>query len=141
MPFTISDILPGDSGSETFRLANNGTESFDVQVSAIEVTESENGLTEPESKVDSTAGGELGALARGRLYFEPTESSRTYVVGGPDQGVPIEEFPADRSDAAMTLPANESVTLGFDWMLPPDTANVIQTDSVSLTVTVSATTA
>jgi hypothetical protein len=139
VPFIVTDVLPGDADLETLTLTNVGNETADVSVGDISISQGENGLTEPEAKVDDSAGGELGALASGRVYFETADSTTIDVVGGRDRTVPIEQFPAERSDASVAVAPNESVTLVVEWAVPSDVGNVVQTDSVSINATVSAT--
>jgi hypothetical protein len=140
VPFVVTDVLPGDSGRETVSFTNAGNETAMVSVGSIEISQRENGLTEPESKVDDSAGGELGSLTSGKVFFESDDSTTTYVVGGSEQVYSIESFSTERSDVSVTVAPNESVRLGVEWFVPSDTGDVIQTDSVSINMTVTATT-
>jgi hypothetical protein len=140
VPFAVTDVFPGDSGRETVSFTNVGNETAKVTVGSIEISQSENGLTEPESKVDDSPGGELGSLAMGKVFFETDDSTTTYVVGGTEQTYPIAAFPTERTDVAVTVAPNESVELGLEWFVSSDTGDIVQTDSVSINMTVTATT-
>jgi hypothetical protein len=138
VPFVVTEVLPGDSGRETVSFTNVGNQTAMVSVASIEISQSENGMTEPESKVDDSPGGELGSFASGNVFFE-TDDSTAYVVGDSEQTYPIEAFPAERSDVSATVAPNESVVLGLEWFVPSSTGDIVQTDSVSINMTVTAT--
>lgn len=132
-----SDVLPGSADDAEMVLKNAGNETGELRVTDISVTGRENGLTEPESKVDDlNRAGELPDTALGTLSITVNGSAPTYVVGEPSERVVLSHFNQQRTDTAVALSPNDRATVRLRWVVPDDAGNVVQTDSVSTNVTV-----
>jgi hypothetical protein len=131
------DVLPGSADDAEIVLKNAGNETGELRITDISVTGRENGLTEPESKVDDpNREGELPDTALGTLSITVNGSAPTYVVGEPSERVVLSQFNQQRTDTAVSLAPNGRATVRLTWVVPDDAGNVVQTDSVSTNVTV-----
>ncbi|MFB6109188.1 MAG: SipW-dependent-type signal peptide-containing protein [Haloplanus sp.] len=165
----VGDLKPGDRGKTDFSLHLCDFDSY-VWFFAANVTEAENGVTEPEAAdpdEDGTEGSpgtdpELADAVQVRCWYdedcdEVADGSETvffegslaealtlFSQGDPVRGVPLD---GDRStdyaevvngapapgtgDGRECFPAQTTVCVGFEWWVPVDHANEIQTDSVA----------
>ena len=131
---TYTDIKPGFFKKLHYDIKNIGTldGKLTVQISAI--TNNDNGLTEPESAVDTTGGdgeGELGQYLtwNGMFVIGPLAGSRVFgwklilnTLGG-------------KTSASYDLPAGAPrSTLKVEFELPRGTGNIVQSDSVEFDI-------
>jgi hypothetical protein len=132
-----ANVLPGDEGAHSVTLENNGSASGTLVAAFTNVSDGENGLTEPERELgdDSTAG-ELSEHLRVRLSVV---GNGEYIVGnGSESGYvrlsEVEEN-ATLADDEILLGSGERVTVTFEWRLPVQTGNVVQSDRVGFDLT------
>ena len=137
----VDSVMPGDSGNVTLNVTNdgNGTGTFGVKTS--NVTDYENGLTEPEAEVDASGSdpgegeGELSAHLEVRWSLINSTGDRVYLTDNDsnDDYVPIRTL-NDEQIQGGTIPANESADALFEWKVPKATGNEIQGDAVEFDV-------
>lgn len=125
--WNISNIAPGDSGSETVKLSNDsGVDGFVIiWISDLEPSQGDN----PEPEPDTEGDGELDDHMLFSLSCSRLSSNITAAT--------IHEFPQDPSGSSFTitpLKAGETVTLDWHWELPSDTGNEAQGDSLSFNI-------
>lgn len=122
---TVSNAVPGDSGSDTTTLNNNGTMagSVDLVFSGATNDEGDN----PESETETTTPGDLGDV------LEVTVSVGSTQV---DTGTFNTVFDGTEADANVSLASGTQKDLTIDWTLPSGAGNDIQGDSVSGDITV-----
>lgn len=154
----LANVLPGDSGVVVFGLRNEGDparvtlrafgpDGADTPVFA------ENGVNEPESAVDATAGGEgeLGEAVSATVWYDdglldtsvwagdgapsPTEKvllsgSLGSVLDALSVGIDLDDYGCLGSDAPHYL--------GFAWSLPADVGNEVQSDSAAFSLSFTA---
>jgi predicted ribosomally synthesized peptide with SipW-like signal peptide len=142
----LSDMKPGDSGCLDIGLELVDNPGY-ICVSG-SLSESENGMTEPEADVDTESGGELGDHIEATLFYDTDGDSVTeegceiddddvVVAQGTlrqvfkhlDQGVPL----SDGTDACIAGGQRHTVVLHYE--LPAETGNVVQSDSASFDLT------
>ncbi|AKB18259.1 MULTISPECIES: TasA family protein [unclassified Methanosarcina] len=148
--FTLSNKEPGDSGTETQTIRNNGSLAGELDVTFSEITNTEStGSTEYEQ--DGTPG-ELGAEAE-MLVFIDVDGSGTLtendivlrsdetVVTAPASPVEGNYFAKvnlygsnDFDQAIVSMDPNVQRDIIFKWRIPTEAGNTIQGDSVSFDV-------
>ena len=132
--WSISNIMPGDSGTWAVTLSNTGSEDGFVTmwISDIDSGEGLNPESETGDKLPSGPG-ELDDYLQFSLSSTPSGRVST------ELSLPgmIDTFPqsASASDIIISpLDAGEEVTLYWDWELPLETGNDVQGDSLSFTI-------
>jgi len=117
--FEVGCVKPGDSGSEPIVLKNIGTDDGALLFRIADLTDLENGITEPERAVDITQDeGELGD----NLYITITTHGR--VIG---EGYASELD--NRWQFIGLLPSGSETTIRIGWSVDfLDVGNIIQTD-------------
>ena len=147
--FDVSNAVPGDSGSTSTTLRNDGSLPGYLTFGITGFRTPENGVNEPESGADaetdphgSNAGGDhTGELAQRLLvrmklvvdgtdhYLVGTDSTRRLAAN-----VRLGEY--DLSDAAgmtdLELDSGQEVEFVTDYEIPSDVGNEIQSDGVTL---------
>lgn len=130
-PWSITDIKPGFSGTKTVTLKNTGYRSGIVYIWITDIVSSE-GLPNPESETGDTD--------------EPGELDRYLLLGLTATGLDttmtlpalISAFPADVNDTYYIkigpLAPGQTVTLTWNWQLPPEVGNDVQSDRLSFTI-------
>ncbi|MFB6069255.1 MAG: SipW-dependent-type signal peptide-containing protein [Halobacterium sp.] len=167
----VSDLKPGDRGKTTFSLHVCDLEAY-VWWYAANVSEFENGVTEPEADDPDEDGTEqspgsnpeLADAVQVRVWYDEDCDENldggedvffqgtlrealdvfTQSTGGGAPGVPLDGdrstaydeivngAPADGVDPNREcFPDQTTVCVGFEWWLPADHANEIQSDSVA----------
>lgn len=131
-------VLPGDVGQEAVRIRNAGNVTARFGVGDVNVTDHENGLTEPESVVDTPGdGGELSRHVQVviEVRYPDGDSEALYGTGsGPKSLRNIAASGA--AGASRELGPGDNATLRFEWHLPVETGNVVQSDGATFTVDV-----
>jgi predicted ribosomally synthesized peptide with SipW-like signal peptide len=142
--FSVSDVAPGDSGSDNSTLANTGSLSGELDISTSAVTNTP-GAGGGEYEGGS---GELGASAQIAMFIDVDQDS-TWSSG--DIGLKsdnttydhptaldydtIDNFDSKSWDAAETMAASASDYFTIFWQVPTGADNTIQGDSTSFDVT------
>lgn len=144
--FNFGDLKPGDSGENTISLHVVNNDAW-VCAAVTNLTNLENGLTEPEALVDTTTGindGELqGALV---MTIWRDDGSGNGVAGDNIQngteptlasGHPVNGMLAVYDSTTGTGPLLGATTgyLGVSWSLPGATGNEVQTDGMTGDIT------
>lgn len=129
----VEKLTPGDSGQGTLTIYNAENEDGTLSITAIGVVDEENGLTEPEADVDTTAGvGELSSHLEVRVAIRDAAGNEEYVLGTDSGYVTLSELPSRTPSAEYDLASGEAVQLVADWRLPQSTGNEVQSDGVSV---------
>lgn len=131
--FGVSDVLPGDAREETVTVTSGTNSRTILSASVGHVSDDENGLTEPESEVDTTPSvGELSDHLELRLFVEQSDGSRQYLVGDARRFVRLTDLSG--SELETRLAPRASVAFVAQWRLDRTVGNEIQSDGVTLTV-------
>ncbi|WP_276258506.1 SipW-dependent-type signal peptide-containing protein [Haloglomus litoreum] len=147
----LSDVKPGDTGEITFSLHNCHNPAY-LWLDVLNLTGAENGMTEPESTVDSDGNSELpdavevrfwydrdcdNALDDGERLIYPASGYATVAdlfesAGEPiDGGRRIELDGQPYDDGSRELPGDGgTLCIGFEWRVPTGVGNEIQSDSL-----------
>jgi hypothetical protein len=140
---TVKNVLPGDAGSVTLNVTDEGNASGRLRVTTTNVSSDENGRTEPELRVDDSGGdpgtgnGELSSNLLVRwVVIGPTTGERVALTESQRRDyVTIGSLNSQTLEAeAASVPENGTVTTRFEWKVPETTGNEIQSDSVALDV-------
>lgn len=162
IPLRVENVLPGDSGALLMRIQVETDDERPAMVTGwfdntdadgIPVND-ENGRNEPERKAGDTTPdeGELLDELRARVWYDTGPLGVSF-LGGCDGNVDVGEAVVEgslREVAAalrdgLPLPAegclapDEAVCFGIEWWLDSSTGNVIQGDSVDLSLSFTAT--
>ncbi|MFC7097899.1 SipW-dependent-type signal peptide-containing protein [Halobaculum marinum] len=156
MFYMLDDVKPGDSGSVKFCFEIDDNPSY--MWACGDLTEAENGMTEPEMDVDETAdAGELGAAISATLSYCEEVDGETIVgeeiasgsladlfailAGGvaldgdgvaglvPGEQAMYDEPVLDESEAVVAV---TGPCLCLEWEIPTSVGNEIQTDSLEM---------
>jgi len=136
-----SNTYPGDEGAGELTVENVGGRAGKLYVTVTSIGDLENGLTEPESEVDDTGGdpgagnGELAEALEVRLAIV-VDGERTYLAGGPNTWVTMEQLGDCSRAGGMTFPPGTKGRLVLEYRVPRSAGNEIQSDAVTVTVTV-----
>jgi predicted ribosomally synthesized peptide with SipW-like signal peptide len=134
--FDFTNVKPGDHGEKTISLhVDNDAWAW---VKIYNLHNDDNGLTEPESEVDTTGGADQGELAQ-KLHFKIwadadcdniLDSGETILTEG--SGItqcvvwPIDGGP---ETGIQPLTASHNYCIGVAWDIPNTVDNIIQSDS------------
>ena len=132
---TISNIAPGYSELVQLWLANTGSLDGELSVEISTITNNDNGLTEPESVVDSTAGdgeGELGEYLKAKAAWYDDPSTTTAFANQILNDIGGRTFTTSGNFAL--LEAGETQSLKMVLELPEGTGNIVQSDSVEFDI-------
>jgi hypothetical protein len=129
-PWTIGNIAPGSSGTETVTLKNIGSTTGVVTIWVSNNVNSEGSNLEPETG-NTAEPGELGN------YLTLKVSGANLATNFTMPAI-INNLPQSAADArhiyVSPLNAGATVTLQWDWRLPPLTGNDAQGDILSFTI-------
>lgn len=129
-------IAPGTSGSGRLALRNDGTDPGYLAFSSLSVVDSENGFTSPEAAVDDTRGdGELAENVEVRLSILYPDGDRVWLAGGDTEWVQLDSVTASGTAVGDELPAGQTATVVFEYRLPSETGNVVQSDTLQFDLT------
>jgi predicted ribosomally synthesized peptide with SipW-like signal peptide len=115
---TISGLKPGDSGSRSVTVTNTGTLDGKLSISFINLVDNENGLTEPEVKLDDDDSS--GELAENLNLIITIDSTTIY--NGPASGI------TSASLSNYPLNAGQSATFTVAYSIDSNVGNIIQSD-------------
>jgi hypothetical protein len=126
-----ANVLPGDEGSESTTIRNNGTINGTLLAAFDNINETENGLTGPEMEAgDDASDGELSEHLRVRLLVNTTDGNTEYLFGNESEYVRLSDIEGtNMTDGVLDVDENATVTL--DWRLPKETDNRVQSDRVA----------
>jgi len=141
--FSVSDVAPGDSGSDNSTLANVGSLEGELDISTSAVTNTPGaGGTEYEG-----GSGELGANAQIAMYIDVDQSSTfnagdiglksdntTYTDPTPLYDV-IDNYASKSWNATENMTASAADYFFVLWQVPIGAVNDIQGDSASVNIT------
>jgi spore coat-associated protein N len=150
--FSVTDKVPGESGSASADLANVGNTSGELDISISNYTSTEStGSTEYESDdIGGEGVGELGGVLTIAMYIDVDESGTwtsgdiglksdettyTYSAGEADlQYAAVSAYDGDEWDAVLTMAAAATDDLVVLWDIPTSADNTIQGDSLSFDI-------
>lgn len=133
----VNDVIPGDSGAVSLNVTNDSNRSGQLSATITNFRDYENGLTESEKKIDDDPGGELSRNLLVRWAVEGSDGNRTYLFDSSYQ--PITTLDEETGTAGYlnqsqtdigVIGPKENVTVVFEWKIPAETGNKIQTDAV-----------
>jgi len=126
------NVLPGDEGSESVTIRNNGTVNGTLLAAFDSINDTENGLTELETEAgDSDSDGELSEHLRVRLSVRPEGGDREYLFGNGSEYVRLDDIGEGTNMTDGVLDVDENATVTLDWRLPKETDNRVQSDRVA----------
>ncbi|OGD66699.1 hypothetical protein A2442_00230 [Candidatus Campbellbacteria bacterium RIFOXYC2_FULL_35_25] len=141
--FNFADIKPGDSGENTISLHVINNDAW-VCAQVSNLTDFENGQTEPEDSVDLTAGvneGELSSTMLWKVWRDDgtgeggiegdniqNGDEPTLTEGNPVNGV-LSIY--DSTTGTGALSGDTTAYIGVEWSLPSASGNETQTDSMT----------
>jgi hypothetical protein len=133
-----AEVLPGDRGENTRTASNVLDREATLSIDAIAVNSSENGINEPEEKAGdtTTTQGELDTTVLVHLFVRRPDGTTVSLAGSSSSFVPARTLDGDSYTDVATLGANESAAVGLAWRLPSDTGNQVQTDDLTVSLTV-----
>jgi hypothetical protein len=127
--FTESNVKPGDSGSRTIALKNNGTIEGTAKIHIKNVANSEG--TNPESETDKTDPGDLGKYLVLKIWYD-AEGNGFEV----DDLIITNEV--DDLNSVLTtlgaLGAGQTRNVKIDWELPSGVGNDVMGDIVTFDI-------
>lgn len=130
--FQYSGVAPGDSGREELVLRNAGTQSGQLVVGNVTVTDAENGIVSPEAAVDgSPDAGELSGAVEAVVTVTYPDGTTEYLYGTEDGARPLAAIAAAGAATGERLEGGTSATITVEWVIPATTGNEIQSDSLT----------
>lgn len=122
--FTLANLKPGDSGTQTFTLDNDGSLPGTLAVSAVTVTNDAGVNTEAEGNTT----GDLGASILVNVYLNDTAATPIYsgTLNGLASVTPLN---------LGTLAAGGTANLIINWEIPGSVGNEIQGDTATVDMT------
>jgi predicted ribosomally synthesized peptide with SipW-like signal peptide len=137
--FKFNDVKPGDSGEDTISLKAKDNDAY-LCGYVQNLANNDNGLTEPESKVDITDGvgnGELQNNLYMTIWLDVSDQSPAVPcdnVWQPEELVLVNNVPIDSNNIVWPLGqlvGDVKTCLGLAWSVPVTVGNEIQSDSVT----------
>jgi spore coat-associated protein N len=149
---TESNMKPGDTRRNSWCLKNVGSIDGQPSITFSNIVNNDNGLTEPESAVDTTGGageGELGAIAYVAMRFRQPCGSGSWTsirltnnCGDPHPNglngltVGLGQLNGCAADTPFpVLSQDEELEVQFTIFIMSSVGNIIQSDSVALDIT------
>jgi predicted ribosomally synthesized peptide with SipW-like signal peptide len=154
--YVLDDVKPGDSGRVTFCFEVEDNPSY--MWACGDLTQAENGMTEPEAEVDATD--DVGELAEsidatlsycsadGSVLAEIADGTLLDLFGALNAGVPLDGdaragvfTPGEQTmyDDVVTPEQGDAYVTGpclcLDWEIPVSVGNEIQSDSLEMALT------
>jgi len=128
------DVVPGDEGTAQIVLGNVGDMAGSLTISDVTVEDEENSIAGAEAAVDDSPDeGELADEIRVRLSvtYPDGETERVF---GTDSFVPLSSLESGNRVVSEALEPGEEAVVVFDWRLPSDVGNVVQSDTAQFDV-------
>lgn len=133
--FAARNVAPGQRANWTLRARNAGDARGRLVIAVANRSSAENGLTEPERRVDRDAESELPAHLLVRIAVH-RGGDVTYLAGASDRMVRFEGLETG-SLGSVPLAVDENASIQVEWHVSRAAGNEIQSDAVSLDVVVS----
>ena len=135
--FDYQGVAPGQTGTETVTLANEGAAAGNLSIATIAAVDVENGIVGGEVAVDETPNeGELSSHLRLGLSITYSNGTTVALFGTGDGPRPVAALAAiENRSASGRLQPGESATVTVSWVLPASTGNEVQSDEVVVDVT------
>lgn len=129
--FGVTAPVPGASGVERVTLRNAGEATGRLTVTASNWTDAENGLIEPERAAgdETPKAGELREHLRVRVAVVGDDNETTYPAGSASRFVDASAVTPAQLSTTRRLAPEENATLVFQWWLPAETGNIVQSDA------------
>jgi len=128
------NVVPGQSGATQRAIRNSGSMTATLAMVSLSVTDSENGLTDPESRVDDSADeGELSEAVLVRLSVTYPDGETATVFGG-DQFVPLADVRATNESIGPGIDPGSAATLTLEYRIAQSAGNEIQSDTVAFDI-------
>lgn len=128
----VGDIMPGDSGSGSTTLKNEGTLDGSVDLNFSSASNSEG--ANPESEGDTSTPGDLGDELEVEVSVGGTLVRGDFTDSPPPTFNQV--FDGTNDDSNVALAAGGTKDLTIDWQLPSSVGNDVQGDSVSGDITI-----
>lgn len=122
--FTLADLRPGSSGTQTYVLANAGSIPGFVDLQAVSVANAGGATNDTEFTVDP---GNLGNLGHAIQVTVTVGGTQVYTGS-------LNDF-AGNHDANVSLPAGETTDVAIAWSIPTTVKNEIQGDIATVGIT------
>lgn len=135
--FTISEVVPGDSGEVAIALSNVGTIDGTATIHIIGTADDDNGITEPEDMVDGsldssdgTPGGDLcdNLLITITADLDGDGTYETPVVEGYRSAVECTTYDIG------TLSGGGTINVKISWSVASTVDNIIQSDTCAFDI-------
>jgi predicted ribosomally synthesized peptide with SipW-like signal peptide len=140
--FTVADVKPGDSDSDTWTVANVGTIDGYLDLESIGITEGIGTTTEPELVDEPTHGdaNQLGNYLMGHLFIDTNDDGNwdegeTDIFGTDAVPVKINSIAANYGLDLSLAHGGGTNYITLAWSIPTATDNRIQGDNVTLDMT------
>jgi predicted ribosomally synthesized peptide with SipW-like signal peptide len=127
--FNVADVKPGDSGSKTIALKNDGTIEGTAKIHIKNVANSEG--TNPEPETDTAEPGDLGKYLVLKIWYDAEGD------GFEADDLIVTDEVNDLNSVLTTLGplgAGQTRNVKIDWELPSDVGNDIMGDSVTFDI-------
>ena len=134
---TFGRVAPGDSGSITWTLTNQGTVDglLSLDNTTTVVNFAENGSNEPEAAVVGNNGGNNGDLDQ-YMYCRLSRDGAYITNGGGSAFVQMSNLQAAlQSQQNVSLAASASTAYLLEWQIDSSVGNVIQSDTATIDIT------
>jgi len=154
--FNFNDIKPGDNGENTISLHATANDAY-VCIKVDNLTNNENGCTEPEDIVDDTCAtseqgqgqGELQNYIHLKIWRDSGKNDEGGIIGTAcdniyQEGEPIlvQDTVIDNNSGSWALyspqlgalKSGATECIGVAWSLPGEVGNIVQGDSVSANI-------
>lgn len=138
--FNFGDLKPGDKGENTVSLHIDAQDAW-MCAQIEDVKNFENGCNEPEGQADSSCGNPGPNQGELQNYLKLTvwRDDNCNNVLDRDEKVLKDQIAfapaiisiADSKTGSKPLKANKTACVGIGWVLPPETGNIIETDSTA----------
>ncbi len=135
VPFSVSDLKPGDNGDRTITVTNSGSIDGVLKVTSVEIKENnENTCGDPEIENGDTCNqqNDNGDLPEYLIITIGNTDDEDLFANGYlaslANGVGL-------TGANVDLPANANTDIVVKYSVPEDTGNIIQSDSCDFTIT------
>ena len=126
---SFSNVKPGDSGADNFKVRNAGSINGDLTVDISNIVNGPGTTPEPEPLPDN---GELGANMNVVFWIDSDNDkvqdvTEVELYSGTMNGATL---PSD----SMAMTAGAETYIGFSWSIPTSVGNVIQGDTVTFSI-------
>jgi predicted ribosomally synthesized peptide with SipW-like signal peptide len=125
-------IVPGDNGTITWALSNNGNVDGTLTIAST-VTFAENGSNEPENAVVGNNGGSNGDLDTN--VGVKLQRNGTYILGDAGTWGSFANLQSTLNAESQSLVGAGTITYLFTWNVDSSVGNIIQSDTANIGIT------